>query len=434
MSPWDMAVLRDVVRPEDPEKALFVVRSLPGNERKGIACSVKTESGKVFLVTCKDVANPENIGRNDGRRLVADRLKHNRKHNRSKEIQDIRNDNKFSFIPLLQSSNSTFQLYRNGNGTFTRQCYSLAVIDNKTSKRIDWSYNEVNQRHVLQTDHDLGNNAIILGSPVLWNDGIKRFVVGVVGSDSDFPLLPIFFETNSHKIPDLPKAVTLNKLRDEESRDKIPLSWSRVDRASTYRVYKRIKNEDGEWNDWERVRTTADDSYEIIVERKKTYQFKVIGVNKNGDEGEGEIRTVKVLDVPMPVGIINLASEIKENNLTLRWNQPCDNGAQITHYTVYRRVLSENGAAPEWTEGSILALVPANQQLEYEDTRMETGKTYEFVVTATNTCGESEKVQESIQRVKVSTDELPDIDNLLNFLSYAWQLVRDWWNGNRSSL
>ena len=96
-------------------------------------------------------------------------------------------------------------------------------------------------------------------------------------------------------LTDLPKAVTLNKLRDEESRDKIPLSWSRVDRASTYRVYKRIKNEDGEWNDWERIRTTADDSYEITVERKKTYQFKVIGVNTNGDEGEGEIRTVKVL-------------------------------------------------------------------------------------------------------------------------------------------
>lgn len=205
MSPWDIAVLRDVVRAEDPEKGLFVVRSLPGNERKGIACSVKTESGKVFLVTCKDVANPENIGRNDGRRLVADRFgTRYRKHNRSKhrkEIQDIRNDNKFSFIPLAQKKYSTFQLYENGKGTFTKQCYSLAVIDNKRSKRIDWSYNEVNQRHVLQTDHDLGNSAMILGSPVLWTDGIKTFVVGVVGSDSDFPLLPIFFETNSHKIP-----------------------------------------------------------------------------------------------------------------------------------------------------------------------------------------------------------------------------------------
>ena len=79
------------------------------------------------------------------------------------------------------------------------------------------------------------------------------------------------------------------------STDQIRLSWSRVDRACTYRVYKRLKNEDGEWNEWERVRTTACDSHEITVERRKTYQFKVVGVNRKGDEGKGEVRTVKVL-------------------------------------------------------------------------------------------------------------------------------------------
>ena len=196
--------LQELVRSEDPDKALFVVRSLPGNERKGMACSVKTESGRIFLVTCKDVANPEDIGREDGGRLVADRFctrypRHTNRHR--KEIQDIRNDDKFSFISLSRSSHYTFHLYENGNEKFTKPCYSLAIIDNKKSKRIDWSYNEVSQRHVLQTGHDLGNSAIILGSPVLWTDGTRTFVVGVVGSDSDFTLLPIFFETNSHKIP-----------------------------------------------------------------------------------------------------------------------------------------------------------------------------------------------------------------------------------------
>ena len=104
-------------------------------------------------------------------------------------------------------------------------------------------------------------------------------------------------------------------------------------------------------------------------------------------------------DVPMPVGLIDLRSEIREDNLTLKWNAPCDNGARIKHYMVYRRVVSEDGGETAW---SPLIRVPANQQLEYEDTRLETGKTYEFVVTATNICGEAPKVQESIKRVKVS--------------------------------
>ena len=188
-------MLQDVVGKGDPQKALFVVRSDPGSQRKGMACSVKTESG-VFLVTCTDVAHPEDIGRNDGEGLVADRFctlypKHKNKHRI--KIQDIRNDDEFSFIPLPQTPDYTFQLYKNGNGKFANSSYySLAVIDNKKPKRIDWPYDNDNQRQ----DH-----AKILGSPVLWSDGNEIFVVGVVGSDGDSSLLPIFFKENSHKIP-----------------------------------------------------------------------------------------------------------------------------------------------------------------------------------------------------------------------------------------
>ena len=207
MPPWNLAALQDVVRVEDPQKALFVVRSFPGDERKGMACSVKKESGGVYLVTCKDVANPEDIGRNDGKSLVADRFctrypNHKNKHRI--KIQDIRNDDEFSFIPLSQSSVSvsTFQLYEDGNGTFARSCYSLAVIDNKRSEQIEWVYDNVKKRHVIKTDDELGNTTkISLGSPVLGTVGNRTFVVGVVGLDSDFQFLPIFFERNTHKIP-----------------------------------------------------------------------------------------------------------------------------------------------------------------------------------------------------------------------------------------
>lgn len=41
---------------------------------------------------------------------------------------------------------------------------------------------------------------MIFGLFVLWIDGIKIFVVGVVGLDSDFLFLLIFFEMNFYKI------------------------------------------------------------------------------------------------------------------------------------------------------------------------------------------------------------------------------------------
>ena len=98
----------------------------------------------------------------------------------------------------------------------------------------------------------------------------------------------------------------------------------------------------------------------------------------------------------MPVDIIDLPSEIRKSNLTLKWNTPGDNGTQITHYTVYQRVLSEDGSAPDMTP------LGNTKQLEFVVSGLKTGKTYEFQVTASNKCGESPTVQESIKRVKVS--------------------------------
>lgn len=102
----------------------------------------------------------------------------------------------------------------------------------------------------------------------------------------------------------------------------------------------------------------------------------------------------------MSVDIIDLPSEIKQNNLILKWNRPGDNGTQITDYAVYQRVLNEDGSASEWTQLVI------QRQLEFEVGGMETGKTYEFIVTAFNKCGEGPKDQASIKRVKVSIGKL----------------------------
>ncbi|KAL9978761.1 hypothetical protein ACROYT_G016316 [Oculina patagonica] len=126
----------------------------------------------------------------------------------------------------------------------------------------------------------------------------------------------------------------------------------------------------------------------------------------------------------MPVELIDLPNEISGNELTLKWNEPGDNGTPIIHYTVYQKILNEDGSAPaDW-----IPLKQVKQQLEYEVSGMETGKTYEFRVTATNKCGEGPKVPEAIKRVTVSIDPSPD--NLISLLEFLWKLFYDWWNGS----
>lgn len=59
-------------------------------------------------------------------------------------------------------------------------------------------------------------------------------------------------------------------------------------------MYKRIQNNQDD--EWRAAGLTANWLYEIKVKRGKTYQFKVVGVNKYDNEGMARnIETVKVL-------------------------------------------------------------------------------------------------------------------------------------------
>lgn len=186
-------------RPQDPQKALFFVSDPDDKIIKGIACSVKTDSKEVFLVTCTDVAYP------DGKGLVADRVcrlypKQLKKHR--EKIKDIHNDDKFSCHSLPRAFYHTSLPYQLGKSV-EDSCFSLAVNkgNTKLKKQINWSYDDNCKRY--KSDRSLGESEIIHGSPVLWKDGntCKTFVVGVVGTDGESPL-PIFFKEKEdpHKI------------------------------------------------------------------------------------------------------------------------------------------------------------------------------------------------------------------------------------------
>ena len=98
-------------------------------------------------------------------------------------------------------------------------------------------------------------------------------------------------------------------------------------------------------------------------------------------------------DIPAPVELTDIPSFVNSSEIMLRWRKPSDNGANITRYTVYQRIVSED------TWQFIDDLDPPTCEYVIP---VERGKKYEFIVTATNRCGEGEKNEDNAKRVDVS--------------------------------
>ena len=79
-----------------------------------------------------------------------------------------------------------------------------------------------------------------------------------------------------------------------------------------------------------------------------------------------------------------MPSETTEDTITLRWNEPEDNGMKITQYTVYQRTIFD-GKPGKWT---IIKEISGAEVREFQ-VKLERGKVYQFAVTATNGVGES---------------------------------------------
>ncbi|KAJ7371869.1 hypothetical protein OS493_022586 [Desmophyllum pertusum] len=101
--------------------------------------------------------------------------------------------------------------------------------------------------------------------------------------------------------------------------------------------------------------------------------------------------------VPATAEIYDLPSEIKEDTITLKWREPQNNGKVITLYTVFQRIVT-GGKHGEWTKLNTITDISVREL----KVKLEKGKVYEFVVTATNALGESLKEDGKIKRVSAS--------------------------------
>ena len=101
------------------------------------------------------------------------------------------------------------------------------------------------------------------------------------------------------------------------------------------------------------------------------------------------------LGIPAAAEIINLPAKTTETKVTIKWNEAQNNGASITQYSVYRRIVTDDGTPGEWEK------VSENPAVRAVNVSFEKGKEYEVVVTATNRFGESLKEEDKIKKIKV---------------------------------
>jgi len=102
------------------------------------------------------------------------------------------------------------------------------------------------------------------------------------------------------------------------------------------------------------------------------------------------------LGVPAAAEIVGLPVGTKEVEVTTKWNEPQNNGAPITKYTVYQRTVRDDGTPQEWNPITVIK-DPSVRQVAL---KLEKAKDYESVVTATNRFGESLKEEEKTKKLK----------------------------------
>ena len=91
--------------------------------------------------------------------------------------------------------------------------------------------------------------------------------------------------------------------------------------------------------------------------------------------------------------------ELKADEIILEWDEPNNNGAEITLYTVYYGTLNDG----QWKETENIANVSARKYV----VKVEMGKKYRVLVTASNKYGESSK-EGKIQSVDVPEGEFSE--------------------------
>ena len=92
-------------------------------------------------------------------------------------------------------------------------------------------------------------------------------------------------------------------------------------------------------------------------------------------------------------------TEVNGNEVTLKWEEPQNNGALIIQYSIYQRIANDDS---QWTNLKNITDISKREYIII----VEKGSKYQFLVTAANKYGESKKNGDNIKTVDLKGSTL----------------------------
>jgi fibronectin type 3 domain-containing protein len=158
----------------------------------------------------------------------------------------------------------------------------------------------------------------------------------------------------------------------------IKVSWGKVSKASSYRVYRRLYSS-GKWGSWSKIKTTTSLTYtDESAKAGKNYQYMVKAVKGSVTSG---YKAVSITRLSVPKVTVSNASK----GVKVSWGKVT--GA--SKYTVYRKTGSGS-----WSK------IKTTTSTSYTDTKASAGKSYQYMVKAVKGDYTSYYKAASIRRLK----------------------------------
>ncbi|MEM1973892.1 MAG: fibronectin type III domain-containing protein, partial [Thermoplasmata archaeon] len=214
--------------------------------------------------------------------------------------------------------------------------------------------------------------------------------------------------------PDVPGAPSLTVTPGNRQNT---LSWTQASSSLPilyYNVYQVINNQ------YYRIATTSSSIRTYIHQNLtpgRSYYYAVSGVNSIGEGSYSNIASGTPYGLPSPPQSLNIT--VGDRVLNLSWIPPADNGgSSITEYRIYRK---ESGQSYSNTPYAIVS----SSQLSFQDTNVNIGRTYCYVVTAKNASGESEYSNEVCKKAGTKPGQFSIMvsDYGSNFVRLNWNCI-----------
>lgn len=188
-------------------------------------------------------------------------------------------------------------------------------------------------------------------------------------------------------------APTVTKMEASGS-DKVDLTWTVVEGADFYRVYRSTTKTGG----YKRVKTVFGTSYTNTVTTGVTYYYKIMPLryNPNGKKVRGACSTPQSVTASMDAPVITGVTNSDGNSLTVSWSGVAD----ATGYGVYRSTQKSSGyKLVKELDGNVYS---------WTDTTVEAGTIYYYKISAcTTTNGANSYGSKSAAKSKWTKSDAP---------------------------